>query len=128
MGADFFAVFLPHCELTPVRKAAAIALIDGLVKGDFSEGLGYSQDNTVQECREEAKNSLEEYSSLSLRRDTGFASFHGFDYLVTGGMSWGDTPTDACDIFYALAIDVLWDQFEKWMEEDVEKRRVAKKA
>jgi hypothetical protein len=33
-------------------------------------------------------------------RECGFMTFKGYHIYLTGGMSWGDAPTDAFDIFY----------------------------
>ena len=40
---------------------------------------------------------------LSHRRDVAVIKLHGREYAVSGGMSWGDTPSDACELIQILA-------------------------
>jgi len=39
---------------------------------------------------------------LGYRRDVTTMQFAGHDYWLTGGMSWGETPTDAYERIAAL--------------------------
>jgi hypothetical protein len=38
----------------------------------------------------------------SYRRDVAHMHLHGRNYLMTGGMSWGDLPTEACDLIHLI--------------------------
>lgn len=43
------------------------------------------------------------------RRDVAYAAFAGRPYYTTGGMSWGDSPTDAFDLIGFTGRVGLWD-------------------
>ena len=44
------------------------------------------------------KEAVGELFSDHYRRDVAAVHLHDRGYLMTGGMSWGDLPTEACDI------------------------------
>ena len=50
----------------------------------------------VREKIRAAANEL--FSNDICRRDVTSMHLHGRTYLMTGGMSWGDLPTEACEI------------------------------
>lgn len=54
----------------------------------------------VQDLREALHSALDELAGW--RRDVAELEFGGRPYWLTGGMSWGDTPTDAYESIAAL--------------------------
>jgi len=44
------------------------------------------------------KDAVEEVLGGLYRRDVAYMNLHGRSYVMTGGMSWGDLPTEACDL------------------------------
>lgn len=82
MGADFCFCLLPVCEMTPERIAEASALL--------------VDDDDWGVSAEELAEYLDRYSKTDYRdsREVGTTYFDGIEYLVTGGLSWGDPPTD----------------------------------
>ena len=61
------------------------------IEGDH---LGHGRDELVNVIEEALKE-----STLNDRRDVTFFEFLGYTLYITGGMSWGDAPTDAYTIF-----------------------------
>jgi hypothetical protein len=43
------------------------------------------------------------FGESAYRRDAAEVSLHDRIYMMTGGMSWGDLPTEACDIINLIA-------------------------
>jgi len=48
--------------------------------------------------RGKIKDAVEEVLGGLYRRDVAYMNLHGRSYVMTGGMSWGDLPTEACDL------------------------------
>lgn len=119
MGADFIFAVLPHCNLTPGREAKALNHISTCENWDDS---GYLE---VEEMRKLAAEAIKEYPSFAGRRDTGLFSagylpnsLRYISYIITGGMSWGDSPTESYDQFNHIeACDGLWAMLLKWAKE-----------
>lgn len=143
MGADFTCRFLPKCELKPERKNHLLSLVDGLSRdeisdladsmfgerlSDFKEGddspeavdaRSYDEDiksRTLSGIRE----AIEEYfRDLDGRRDVGSVKFDGIWWLTTGGMTWGDPPTEAYTTFEAIGyVDKIFKCLEEWAKAD----------
>ena len=141
MGADLYLTSLPHCDLTDERKVKIKELIEGTTD---TEVLGFNEDFRFIELSDE-KNpsslSKEEHdmelakevredvldACLSILRDAdaprdmGSISFPGMEYhvLMSGGMSWGDPPTESCDLFDRCEnFGNLWGLLQKFAEED----------
>lgn len=62
----------------------------------------------IRDLREALHAALDEV--LGGRRDVTTMQFAGRDYWLTGGMSWGDTPTDAYEWVSALNWIGLYDE------------------
>ena len=123
MGADFIYAVLPKCELTEERKGVLLNLVDAMKMEDFEDDL---EDGGNGEGLEKKKDILEAavdsyaFHSSGNGREVGELLLKGGMYILTGGMSWGDAPTDAWDDFYSLGfIPNIWGLLESWMEEDV---------
>ena len=56
------------------------------------------------------------------RRDTSYIRLEGMDWTanITGGMSWGDSPTDAFDSMSAISdFDPVYELMKEFSREDV---------
>jgi len=59
--------------------------------------------------REKIKAAADELFSGDYRRDVASMHLHGRSYLMTGGMSWGDLPTEACDLINLIEHSTVTD-------------------
>jgi len=120
MGADFIYHILPLCEITPQRKIELIWVIEKLENTTEARKLFWDdlilEDMDLDEIKETLIDYIEEYKEFACRRDVGWLSLNGAKYLLTGGMSWGDDPTDSFKDFEYL--DWAWDCLEEWSKED----------
>lgn len=63
----------------------------------------------VRSCLVDAAHRL--FADLApLRRDVAIARFGGIPYLCTGGMSWGDPPTDAFEDMLVIQVSGVTDK------------------
>jgi hypothetical protein len=94
MGADFIYAYVPKCELNEERRKRLAAIIAGLAEDD-NPGL----ENSIEEWRARLTTALEAMEGS--RRDVSTLSLPGAEYevLISGGMSWGEEPTNACTLF-----------------------------
>ena len=142
MGADLYLSSLPHCQLTDERKEKITELVDSV---SDKEILAYNEDYLSEELpdlsmmdmaygsgsEEEAlatvvrqlilENTFTVLEQADHPRDIGSIFFPGMNYrvLVTGGMSWGDAPTEAADYFDKVSgFEALWDLLQSFAEED----------
>ena len=118
MGADFLFHLMPWCELTNERQARLITAIESITEEEFLDIEFY-----VAEDLENLHVTLTDYALDYLnwagRRDVGCFHIENIAYLLTGGMSHGDSPTDAFDMFMAMAaVPRIYDLILVWAEED----------
>jgi hypothetical protein len=112
---------VPWCQMTEQRMAKAMELIDKAIHACEKHGSEFEEE---LEQMEALKAEFPKYSLWGHRRDTAYMHLEGLDcgYRITGGMSWGDPPTDMYDIFNAVTlVDGLWGWLEEWGAEDYEK-------
>lgn len=121
MGADFTYELLPAAEITPERKIEMKHLIDTLSKDDmeqtvYADRFGPQWDKCIQDIHRD----FEEYCNFSSDRDVAELSISpDEDYYISGGMSWGDHPTDACQTMYKLnSLPLVYKQLDEWAYED----------
>jgi hypothetical protein len=106
MGADFTFQIIPYCELTPERLEQAKAIITN------------STDLVDEFVKIKALDVLDQYCDGEYEDSREVSHMHLNDkvYYITGGMSSGDSPTEAYDDF--SLIQECFEQFEKWGVED----------
>jgi len=124
MGADFLLYSLPWAELTEARQKQLHDTIDQLVDEDLreiAEAVGTLDDMDRSKVRAALHTAVGEYVALDNRRDTT-AWRHGGDPITriyTGGLSWGDGPTDCCQTFDTIATCTpICQLLERWALED----------
>lgn len=117
MGADYIESSVPLCSMTDDRKKRVAEIIDQQPAPD-PEKSRYDDDET--EYRERLRAAMSVYCSPE-RRDIGVCDGEHYKIARTGGMSWGDSPTESMDHFDAINdCDPLWNQLEAWAIEDAD--------
>lgn len=119
MGADFTLATFPYFEMTEDRRERFRELIVNLPASETDEfqdwyGLDDEESYNIEKLLED----IEASCSTVNRETTTIATYNDkgerYELNVTGGMTWGDPPTDAYDAFsraaffgsiYNLAID-----------------------
>ena len=118
MGADFTLATFPYFDMTEDRRERFRELIVNLPDSEtdeFQEWYGLDdEDYSLEQLLEDIESSCSvvgrETTTITTYNDKG----EKYELNVTGGMSWGDSPTDVYDAFnrasffddvYNLAID-----------------------
>ena len=132
MGADFTFTVSPRFELTHERKQRIKEKIRSLrdekllkVVDDYLP-LGLDDESTPAQIRVELYKAVLENAEIE-RRDTNWFRLEGMEWTanITGGMSWGDSPTDAFDSMSAITyFDPVYELMLEFSKEDF-KRKIA---
>ena len=118
MGADFTLATFPYFDMTDDRRERFRELIVNLPDSEtdeFQEWFGlddedYNFEELLEDIETACSTCSRETSIITTYNDKG----EKYELNVTGGMSWGDPPTDALSYFeragfideiYNLAID-----------------------
>ena len=119
MGADFTLATFPYFDMTDDRRERFRELIVNLPASETDEfqewyGLDDEESYNLEKLLEDIESSCSvvgrETTTITTYNDKG----ERYELNVTGGMTWGDPPTDAYDAFnrasffenvYNLAID-----------------------
>jgi len=119
MGADFTLATFPYFDMTDDRRQRFADLVENLPQEETDEymewfGLDEEECVSLEDLLEDIETACStcsrETSTLTTYNDKG----EKYELNVTGGMSWGDSPTEAYDAFnraaffddvYNLAID-----------------------
>ena len=125
MGADMILAAVPAAELTEARKQELAQLIEGLPEDEAPDWFDNADD-----WRGALNDAVEEYAECQGRRACTSLRLPGWEccYYFTGGMSWGDEPTDLMHSFDLICeCNSLWNLLHEWALED-ERRRLAEHA
>jgi hypothetical protein len=116
MGADFVFAVAPACTLTKERSEELEQIIDTLEYSDCPEWD--EEEAELEDVQEGLRAAVSEYAIES--REIGvFCPDETFPYKVTGGMSWGDAPTEAYQHFLHLEqCPKIWHKLVEWAKED----------
>ena len=119
MGADFTLATFPYFDMTDDRRERFTELLNNLSPeqtDEFQEWYGFDEEDSfhpadlLEDIETACSTCSRETSILTTYNDKG----EKHELNVTGGMSWGDSPTEAYDAFnraaffesvYDLAID-----------------------
>ena len=124
MGAYMFAAGVPDARIDKARKAVLLKIVADLPDDFFDPEEWPSPEggrSTAAECRADLVDAVEFLVIARQSREvTQFTlTVGGHNLLVTGGMSNGDSPTDAYDLFnYIWHCKKLYKQLEEWAIED----------
>ena len=119
MGADFTLATFPYFDMTDDRRERFRELIMNLPASETDEFQDwYGLDDEDAYNLEELLEDIETACSVCSRETSTITTYNDkgekYELNVTGGMSWGDSPTEAYDAFnraaffesvYDLAID-----------------------
>lgn len=120
MGADFMCAIstLPHTENCWTLDLSVEAALSDIAQ----KRIAAMNSNVVAELAElyigedfEPESLIDEvikliWVALGNSRDTTVREIDGKLYLITGGMSWGDTPTDSFDAVGLMGDLGVWDE------------------
>ena len=126
MGADFTLATFPYFDMTDDRRERFRELIVNLPASETDEFQDwYGLDDEESYNLEELLEDIESSCSVVGRETTTITTYNDkgerYELNVTGGMTWGDPPTDAYDAFnrasffenvYNLAVDFS-DEYSK---------------
>jgi hypothetical protein len=125
MGADMTIQVCPACDMTADRMEFLRGLARGA--GDDDPSLRELIEAEYLDSPDEARQRLLEVveflaEDVYQRRDVCtllLAEGQAYELLVTGGLSWGDAPTDAYDYLQTIGyFQPLWDALRAWAIED----------
>jgi ribulose-5-phosphate 4-epimerase/fuculose-1-phosphate aldolase len=122
MGADMTLYCAPACDLTPPRIERLALVIRSIPDEDpnlteLMESLGYDDPEYAKACILE-KCQASQYES----RDVITIGIPGCPYLIraSGGLSWGDDPTEAFAILeHVERCPQAWQVLEEFAREDL---------
>ena len=126
MGADFLFAVSPRCELTHERKRRIKETIRAIRDEKLLEvvrkycPLGLNDESTPAQIRVELYKAVLETAEIETR-DTNWIRFDGMDWTanITGGMSWGDLPTESFDSMSAISyFDPVYELMKEFSRED----------
>ena len=124
MGADFIFQALPACHLTEGRLAALRLLANTATVENDDLPYGYEGEEDWRRALLAAIDCLaKDYDREVCRWDVTDDPHSPlrFPVWITGGMSWGDSPTDASEHFDNLGqCPAIMELLLKWAKEDVE--------
>jgi len=105
MGADLMVTKFPRFTVTDNRKQSLKNTIDSLFESDIDEmrEMYFFDDESEEEIKQALLEAVEFSAEAETRETTSFSEYNQegerFYSNVTGGMSWGDSPTEAFDQF-----------------------------
>ncbi len=124
MSLMMFAAGIPDARIDEARKAILLQIVADL-PDDFFDPDEWpnpeAERNNAAECRADLVDAVEFLTIARQSREvTEFIlTVGGHNLLVTGGMSNGDSPTDAYDLFNLIwHCKKLYRQLEEWAIED----------
>jgi hypothetical protein len=111
MGADFTIITAPVSEKT---KEEVVGRIDKMGASELLNLADYLMfdDETPDEVRGRILEAVKEIVDVD-GRDFAVLTFDGKAHYITGGMSWGDSPTDSFDFIWLLGESQVTDD-EYW--------------
>jgi len=127
MGADFMFAVSPRCELTPERKRRVKETIRATSDEDLLSVVrdywpfGLDDESTPEEIRVTLYQAVLENAEIE-NRETSYIRLDGMDWTanITGGMSWGDSPTESFDGLSGISeFDSVYELMKEFSREDL---------
>ena len=127
MGADFLLWSVPDAELTDDRVAElreiVLAIPEERLLSDTENHWGGDEDED-EAAHSKVIDAIEELANARDRRDVARMEYKDwpFPILCTGGLSFGDDPTEA-SLFFGIIEEVpaVWNKLAEWATEDQRK-------
>lgn len=116
MGADLILYDVPACGIDDDRRKV---LTDLIAASTLHDTPGEYDD--LEEYQADMTGAVAAYECFNQRRDTALIRMEGAPYSswLTGGMSWGDDPTEIAPKFSRLVDHApIMDQLRRWAIED----------
>lgn len=125
MGADFLFATSPQPSLNDDRRKAIKELLEQIPYQDLldvQESFGGFDDcGSAEAMRQELFDTIEQVCEMD-NRETSNIQLDGMDWMgvITGGMSWGDVPTDAFEPIAMIGwFPPVWDLLKHFAQEDL---------
>ena len=121
MGADLILSFLPYANTRKKGRRREFVL---LVKRLSEDGLKDSSvfgDTKIEDVRKTLIGHFDRIEELKNLRDTGIITPYDDKppLLITGGLSWGDHPTESSEPISSLVeVPGVYEMFTRWAIED----------
>jgi hypothetical protein len=106
MESIFLFELIPKCKLTPSRLKI---LNDGASRIPENLSSNYNTEQILEH--------IEQYQDFDNNNEIGLLFKDNAEYYVSGGMSRGDSPTEAFDIICVLS-EIFEEKLEQWARED----------
>lgn len=128
MGADMSIMFIPAVKWNEERESVLQTLLSKTTVGeikeyyqerDISDEL-FTDEEYISRYKEEFEKRMSFYwTEMGDCRSVSTQTIDGKKYYFTGGLSWGDDPTDTFnDMREIEALPGVIQLLEKWQEED----------
>lgn len=117
MSADFILYALPECKTLKKRGGELIRMTNKMGLKDFTDP-GWDTD---EDARSAIRDAIGFYFNAVGRGDVVTIRPEGALYglIISGGMSYGDSPTDACDYMSVICdCDKIYNKIREWALED----------
>lgn len=103
MGADIIVATLAIEKGATLDWSQVDHALEGMTLRQLNEGLDYAVGDTydtVEEAREEVQEIFKALRETleSFPRDLTSLHVRGLELYISGGMSWGDMPTESCEV------------------------------
>jgi hypothetical protein len=123
MGANFLLYRIPACKETKYRKKKLRALARKYTPSLHGH---YRMDVfPLDTFRKQLLTALEDYWCFPESREIFLDTIDGVKLHTTGGMSWGDAPTEAAEVITILEeCDEIIACLQRWAEADAKERTV----
>tara|TARA_R110002096_G_scaffold274047_2_gene467852 strand:+ start:119 stop:532 length:414 start_codon:yes stop_codon:yes gene_type:complete len=125
MSADFLFVKTPKFTMTEDRKNILTEELSNMTPQNYDDLRDelFWNDESVKAIQEGCLEIIEEAMDLGWPSDATYDHEYNkngerMEILYTGGMSWGDSPTDSYDLVSSIGHIPLWDTIERFAVED----------
>jgi hypothetical protein len=116
MSTDFTFEFCPACDLTPER----LERLEAVIAVQVDETEDFSSDEEYRQALREAVQSLkDDYRDMMYWEPQGPRTPLRYPIWISGGMSYGEPTTDACEHLRVLSTcKAVWDLLHEWAVAD----------
>ncbi len=122
MTACFSCVYIPYPKMTDDRKTELHTVVEKLEPHDFRYITVYDDEideEDANDLKKELHVIVNRLEYIGNRNDVAVISPELISYLITGGVTWGDDPTDSYyDIDSINNVAKIYDLLDKWAHED----------
>ena len=119
MGADLVLSFLPYANTRKKGRRREFVLLVKRLSEDVLKDL-YGEAKT-EKARKKLTGYFDRIEELKDLRDTGIITPYDDKppLLITGGLSWGDYPTESSEPISSLVeVPGVYEMFARWAVED----------